>query len=88
MIRFENVGMRYGSGPEVLRDISFTLDAGSFHFLTGASGAGKSSLLKLLYLSHKPSRGLVVVARDTYVPTFRVASQLHWHCVCQIYAGA
>jgi len=53
--------MRYGLGPEVLQDISFTLEQGSFHFLTGASGAGKSSLLRLLYLGHRPSRGLVSV---------------------------
>ena len=59
MVRFENVGMRYGTGPEVLRDISFALEPGSFHFLTGASGAGKSSLLRLLYLAHRPSRGLI-----------------------------
>lgn len=59
MIRFDNVGMRYGLGAEVLRDITFELKAGSFHFLTGASGAGKSSLLKLLYLAHRPSRGII-----------------------------
>jgi cell division transport system ATP-binding protein len=61
VIRFENVGLRYGTGPEVLRDITFTLPPGSFHFLTGASGAGKSSLLKLMYLAHRPSRGLITV---------------------------
>ena len=59
MICFENVGMRYGTGPEVLRDISVKVDAGSFHFLTGPSGAGKSSLLKLIYMSERPSRGLI-----------------------------
>ncbi len=59
MVRFENVGMRYGSGPEILRDISMSLAPGSFHFLTGPSGAGKSSLLKLMYLAERPSRGLV-----------------------------
>ena len=59
MIRFENVGMRYGMDAEVLSDISFELEPGSFHFLTGPSGAGKSSLLKLLYLAHRPSRGLI-----------------------------
>lgn len=59
MIRFEAVGLRYGTGPEVLRDLSFSLPAGSFHFLTGPSGAGKSSLLRLLYLAHRPSRGLI-----------------------------
>jgi cell division transport system ATP-binding protein len=51
--------MRYGRGPEVLRDLSFDLPRGSFQFLTGPSGAGKSSLLKLIYLAAKPSRGLV-----------------------------
>ncbi|MBF0252098.1 MAG: cell division ATP-binding protein FtsE [Alphaproteobacteria bacterium] len=59
MARFENVGLRYGLGPEVLQDVSFKLDPGSFHFLVGPSGAGKSSLLKLLYLAHRPTRGLV-----------------------------
>lgn len=61
MIRFENVGLRYGTGPEVLHDVSFRLTPGSFHFLTGASGAGKSSLMKLMYLAHRPSRGLIRV---------------------------
>lgn len=57
MIRFENVGMRYGGEEEILTDINFELEAGSFHFLTGPSGAGKSSLLKLLSLSHRHSSG-------------------------------
>lgn len=65
-VRFENVGMRYGLGKEVLRNISFELEPGSFHFLTGASGAGKTSLLKLLYLAHRPSRGAVeIFGQDT-----------------------
>lgn len=59
MIKFEHIGLRYGIGPEVLSDISFTLDPGSFHFLSGASGAGKSSLLSLLYLGRLPTRGLI-----------------------------
>jgi cell division transport system ATP-binding protein len=61
VVRFQNVGMRYGLGPEVLHDISFRLQKGSFHFLTGPSGAGKSSLLRLMYLAHRPSRGLVTL---------------------------
>lgn len=66
LIQFENVGMRYGMNPEVLRDISFDLVAGSFHLLTGPSGAGKSSLLKLLYLAQKPSRGMITLfGRET-----------------------
>ena len=59
MIRFENVGLRYGRGPEILRDLTFRIDAKSFQFLTGPSGAGKTSLLRLLYLSLKPTRGLI-----------------------------
>jgi cell division transport system ATP-binding protein len=59
LIRFANVGMRYGAGPEILRDINMELAPGSFHFLTGPSGAGKTSLLKLMYLAERPSRGLI-----------------------------
>src|SRR5882762_9776401 len=61
MVRFENVGKRYGAGPEVLRDVSFALEPGSFTFLTGPSGAGKSTLLKLMFLAEKPSRGLIAL---------------------------
>jgi cell division transport system ATP-binding protein len=59
VIRFENVGLRYGLGPEVLRDVSFRIDGHSFQFLTGPSGAGKTSLLRMLFLSLKPTRGLI-----------------------------
>lgn len=59
VVRFDDVSMRYGRAPETLKDISFSLAPGSFHFLTGASGAGKSSLLKLLFLAAKPSKGLL-----------------------------
>ena len=59
MVRFENVGLRYGTGGEVLRDLSFRLDPGSFQFLTGPSGAGKTSLLRLLFIALKPTRGLI-----------------------------
>jgi cell division transport system ATP-binding protein len=61
VVRFENVGLRYGLGPEVLRDLSFRVDPHSFQFLTGPSGAGKTSLLRLLYLSLKPTRGLITL---------------------------
>jgi len=59
IVRFENVGLRYGTDTETLRDLSFALDQGSFHFLTGSSGAGKTSLLRLLFLAQRPSRGLI-----------------------------
>ena len=61
IVQFENVGLRYGIGPEVLRDVTFEIPDNSFQFLTGPSGAGKTSLLKLLFLSLKPSRGLIRV---------------------------
>jgi cell division transport system ATP-binding protein len=65
MIRFENVGLRYGIGPEILRDVSFHIPERSFQFLTGPSGAGKTSLLRLLFLSLKPTRGnITVFGRD------------------------
>lgn len=59
MVRFEGVGLRYGMGPEVLRDITFSVEPRSFQYLTGPSGAGKTTLLKLMLLSLKPTRGLV-----------------------------
>jgi cell division transport system ATP-binding protein len=61
LVRFENVGLRYGLGPEVLRDLSFHIEPNSFQFLTGPSGAGKTSLLRLLFLSLKPTRGLISI---------------------------
>jgi cell division transport system ATP-binding protein len=66
MLRFEAVGLRYepsgvGAGastsPEVLHDISFRLEPGAFRWLLGPSGAGKTSLLRLLYLAVRPTRG-------------------------------
>jgi cell division transport system ATP-binding protein len=61
VIRFENVGLRYGLGPEILRDLSFRIDAQSFQFLTGPSGAGKTSLLRMLFLALRPTRGLITM---------------------------
>lgn len=61
MIQFDNVALRYDTGPEVLHDLSFRLKPGSFHFLTGPSGSGKSSLLRLLYLGQRPTRGKIAM---------------------------
>ena len=71
VINFQNVGVRYGSGPEILHDISLCLKEGSFHFLTGASGAGKSTLLRLMYLAHQPSRGLISLFGKDILTTSR-----------------
>jgi cell division transport system ATP-binding protein len=69
MVRFEAVGLRYpgGSslrgapGPEALSDVTFALPRGSFTWLLGASGAGKSSVLRLMHLALRPTRGEVEV---------------------------
>ena len=58
-VHFENVGVRYGMGPEVLRDLTFSFEPHSFQCLTGPSGAGKTTLLRLILLSVKPTRGLI-----------------------------
>lgn len=61
MLSFENVGLSYGMGPETLRDLTFSIAPDSFQFLTGPSGAGKTSLLKLILLSLKPTRGQITL---------------------------
>ncbi len=61
IIDMQNVSIRYGKDPEVLSDIKLSLEKGSFHFLTGKSGAGKTSLLSMMYLALKPSRGTLNV---------------------------
>jgi cell division transport system ATP-binding protein len=61
LVRFETVGLRYGLGPEVLRDLSFRIEPHSFQFLTGPSGAGKTTLLRLLFLTLRPTRGLITL---------------------------
>ena len=61
VIQFENVGLRYGLGQEILRDLTFQIAPHSFQFLSGPSGAGKTSLLRLLFLTLKPTRGLITL---------------------------
>ena len=79
MIRFEGVGLRYGrgDGPEVLRGLSFTVPQGGFRWLLGPSGAGKTSLLRLLHLSIRPSSGrLLVLGADVTNANRRVLQRL------------
>ena len=61
VIRFDNVGLRYGMEPEILRDLTFDIPKQSFQFLTGPSGAGKTSLLRMLFMSLRPTRGSIRV---------------------------
>ncbi|RUR34635.1 cell division ATP-binding protein FtsE [Vreelandella nanhaiensis] len=62
MIAFEHVGKRYGGRFEALAHLDFRVERGEMVFLTGHSGAGKSSLLRLIMRLEKPSRGRVMVA--------------------------
>ena len=78
MIRFDRVSKRYASGREALAGVSFEIAAGEMVFLTGRSGAGKSSVLRLIALLQHPSRGQVqVLGKDlsklpkNHIPAFR-----------------
>jgi cell division transport system ATP-binding protein len=80
MISFDNVSKRYPNGREALAGVSFQIQPGEFVFLTGRSGAGKSSVLKLIALLERPSRGAVTVngqntgkLKASKIPAFRRA---------------
>jgi cell division transport system ATP-binding protein len=73
VLELEAIGLRYGNGPEILRDVSMSLKAGQFAFLTGPSGAGKTSLLKLLFMAMKPSRGRMHLFGQDVVNSHRQA---------------
>lgn len=64
MIQFDHVTKRYPGSDEVLKDISFSIDAGEFVFITGHSGAGKSTLLKLIAATERPTSGTVLIANQ------------------------
>jgi cell division transport system ATP-binding protein len=74
VIRFERVSKRYPNGRDALTELSFEVSAGEMVFLTGRSGAGKSSVLKLIGLLERPTRGQITVnGKDTArLPSRRV----------------
>ena len=61
MIVFERVSKRYANGREALTNVSFNVHNGEMVFLTGRSGAGKSTVLKLIAMLERPTRGAVLV---------------------------
>ena len=71
IVEMKNVGLAYGENPEVLKNIDFAFRRGSMHFLTGKSGAGKTSLLSMLYLAQKPSSGTLKVFGNNVAMTDR-----------------
>ncbi|MGH7562020.1 MAG: cell division ATP-binding protein FtsE [Gemmatimonadales bacterium] len=62
MIRLHNVSKTYPNGVHALHDVAFHIPKGQFVFLTGHSGAGKSSILSLIYADTKPTHGEVRVS--------------------------
>jgi len=62
VIRFQQVSKTYPNGVSALRDVSFHIPKGQFVFLTGHSGAGKSSIISLILAEHKPSTGDIRVS--------------------------
>ena len=74
VVDFHRVFLKYENGHAVLKNIQFSLEKGSFHFVTGASGAGKTSLLKLMYLSVRPTSGrLQIFGKDlSQVPSSKL----------------
>ena len=78
MIVFDRVFKRYATGREALNNVSFSIHNGEMVFLTGRSGAGKSTVLKLIALLERPTRGAVVVdgkntraLKPRHIPPFR-----------------
>jgi cell division transport system ATP-binding protein len=71
MIQFSQVGKRYASGYDALKNVNFSIDNGEMVFLTGHSGAGKSTLLKLVALIERPTRGQAVVNHKNLARVYR-----------------
>lgn len=73
IVKFERVGLAYDGGAESLRDVDFGLGEGEFRFLTGPSGAGKTSFLKLIYLGLRPTRGRIILFGEDVTAATREA---------------
>jgi len=75
MITFDNVSMHYNSGVSALEDVSFEIKDGDFVFLVGPSGAGKTTILRLILRELTPSTGTVAV--DEFVPSEKSFKDIH-----------
>jgi cell division transport system ATP-binding protein len=65
LLSFKNVSLTYEPKHTILDNVSFSLADGGFYFLTGNSGAGKSSLLRLIYQSERPTAGKITLFGET-----------------------
>lgn len=66
IVQLVGLGHQYEGGPEIFKGVNFDIEKGSFHFLTGPSGSGKSSFLRMLYLGLKPTWGSIqLLGEDT-----------------------
>ncbi len=78
IVDFRDVSLGYGAteddGGYILRNLNFQLPAGSFHFLTGPSGAGKTSLLRMIYLAQQPTLGEIALFGETIRANDRLQS--------------
>ncbi|AFN56733.1 cell division transport system ATP-binding protein [Zymomonas mobilis] len=78
IVQFDHVHFAYNAGADILSDLNLTFEQGQFYFVTGASGAGKTSLLKMIYMALRPYRGSVrifgedvMTLPERYIPSLR-----------------
>lgn len=77
IISLDKVMVHYGNGVPILKNVSLELNKKSFYFLTGASGAGKSTFIRLLYMGLKPSSGALKIFGEN-------VSDLNSQEICQV----
>lgn len=85
LLRFDNVSKRYAGAQAALTDLSFAVDAGEMLFITGHSGAGKSTVLRLIETGERPTRGSVVFLDRNLATLRRRELPLHRRCIGAVF---